>query len=118
MSYAFNLFIHEAENDLQTAINETNVNDVMTALMCIDVNEEKINMLQDIICELKSYQIMMMNLIVTHVNFEFNNENRSQLMISFWENGNLKLQNSYFNLKFFLNAFSALFLYDIDEHFS
>ena len=55
MSYAFNLFIHEAENDLQAAADKTNVNDVMTASMCIDVNEERADMLQDIICELKSY---------------------------------------------------------------
>ena len=58
----------------------------------------------------------MMNLAVMHVNFKFNNENKFQLIISFQENGNLKLQNSYSNSEFFLNAFSALFFYDIDEH--
>ena len=89
----------------------------MIALMCINVNEKRADMLQDTICELKSYQTMMMNLTVTHVNFESDNEDRPQSTISFQENGNLKSQNSYFDLKFFLNAFSALFPYDIDGHF-
>ena len=86
--------------------------------MCIDADEERADMLQDTIHELRFYQMMMMNLIVMHVNFEFDNEDRSQSTISFQKNGNLKLQNSYSDLKFFLNAFPALFLYDIDEHFN
>ena len=60
--------------------------------------------------------MIIINLTITHVNFKFNNENRFQSMISFQRNDNLKLQNSYSDSEFFLNAFSALFSYDIDEH--
>ena len=55
MNYAFDLFIHEIKNDLQITADKINVNDVMTALMCINADEKKINMLQDTIHELKFY---------------------------------------------------------------
>ena len=55
----------------------------MTALICINVDEKRINVLQDTIYELKFYQTIMMNLTMMHVNSEFNNEDRSQSTISF-----------------------------------
>ena len=88
----------------------------MTASMCININEKRADMLQDTIHELRFYQTAMMNLTVTHVNFKFNNEDKSQSTISFQKNGNLKLQNSYSDSEFFLNAFSAFFFYNINEH--
>ena len=45
MNYAFNLFTHKIKNDLQAAVDKTNVNDVMTALMCINADEKRANML-------------------------------------------------------------------------